>query len=363
MSTGDGIARLRALLAAEARALLAVNASDRLWQMPFAAALATGLPLLAGAWFGNLEHGLVASLGGMVFLYCPHTPMSHRMVLLLAGAFGMTASYALGMLSHLVPALMMPMLTFIAIVVTMICRFYQLGPPGSLFFIMAAAIGAYTPTALAEIPRMVGLCALGSLLACVVAFFYSLLSLRLRPADPVRPLPEPGFDFVVFDSVVIGVFVGGSLALAQALGMEKAYWAPISCLAVMQAQTLRALWTKQLQRVLGTALGLALAWALLLLPLDAWRISLVMMLLTFIIEMMVVRHYGLAVLFITPMTILLAEAATLGHGAGAGLVAARFADTVLGCLVGLAGGVCLHGPRFRAVAGGALRRGLGKLSP
>jgi hypothetical protein len=39
-----------------------------------------------------------------------------------------------------------------------------------------------------------------------------------------------------------------------------------------------------------------------------------MMALSFIIEVLVVRHYGLAVVFITPLTILLAEAATLGHG-------------------------------------------------
>ncbi|MNU03053.1 hypothetical protein D3C72_2469530 [compost metagenome] len=69
-----------------------------------------------------------------------------------------------------------------------------------------------------------------------------------------------------------------------------------------------------------------------------------------------VRHYGFAVIFITPMTILLAEAATLGQGPVAALIEARFFDTVLGCLVGLAGGVCIHNARFRAVVGRQLRR-------
>jgi hypothetical protein len=31
-------------------------------------------------------------------------------------------------------------------------------------------------------------------------------------------------------------------------------------------------------------------------------------------------------------------------------------DTVLGCLIGLAGGICLHGARFRRATGGQLRR-------
>ena len=42
------------------------------------------------------------------------------------------------------PALMTPVLVFIAVLVTMTCRYYALAPPGSLFFIMAASIGAYT---------------------------------------------------------------------------------------------------------------------------------------------------------------------------------------------------------------------------
>lgn len=58
---------------------MTINASDRLWQMPFAAALASGLPLLVGAYFDRMDYGLVSSLGGMVFLSLPNTPLSHRM--------------------------------------------------------------------------------------------------------------------------------------------------------------------------------------------------------------------------------------------------------------------------------------------
>ena len=40
-------AELKRLVRAELQHLLTIKPSDRLWQMPFAAALATGLPLLA----------------------------------------------------------------------------------------------------------------------------------------------------------------------------------------------------------------------------------------------------------------------------------------------------------------------------
>ena len=80
------------------------------------------------------------------------------------------------------------------------------------------------------------------------------------------------------------------------------------------------------------------------------------MALTFVIEISVVRHYGFATIFITPLTILLAEAVTFDRSLSTALVQARFFDTVLGCVVGMVGGFCLHSPRFRELAGSPLRR-------
>lgn len=345
-----------ALLKQEWRQLVTVNPSDRGWQMPLAAAIATGIPLLVGAYFGQIGFGLVSSMGGLAFLYMPSTPLSHRMVWLMACAFGMTACYALGVLSHVFPPLLIPVLTAIAILVTMVCKFYGMGPPGSLFFIMAAAIGAYTPVTVMTVPLMVGLLCLGTVQACVVGFIYSLMVLRQSAPKPIAPLPPPTFDGVVFDSVVIGGFVGLALALAQLLHMEKAYWVPVSCLAVIQGASLRAVWTKQLQRLVGTAVGLMVSWGLLAMPLNAWGIAACLMVLSFVIETLIVRNYAFAAVFITPLTILLAEAATHGHANTTALIEARFLDTVLGCLVGLAGGACLHSQAFRQRMGTVLRQ-------
>lgn len=359
MTGSNGWNKLRMLVQEELRQLTTIHASDRVWQMPFAAALATGLPILVGAYFDRMDYGMVASLGGLVFLYMPGTPLYHRMISVMACSFGLAACYGLGVMSHFFAPAMMPVLVFTAILVTMICRFYALGPPGSLFFIMAASIGAYSPATLSELPLMVGLVTLGSLLACLIGFFYSLHILRRQAPQPVAPLPPPTFDFVVFDSVVIGVFVGISLAAAQALQLEKAYWVPVSCLAVIQGASLRAVWTRQLHRVIGTGIGLLVSWGLLLLPLDKWGISLTMMALTFVIESTVVRHYAFAAVFITPLTILLAETATAGYASPAALIQARFFDTVLGCFIGLIGGICLHSPRFRDAVGRRIRRMIG----
>jgi len=155
--------------------------------------------------------------------------------------------------------------------------------------------------------------------------------------------------------VVIGAFVGLSLALAQLLQLPRPYWVPVSCLSVIQGVSLRAVWVRQFHRILGTAAGLAVFGALATLSLGDWGIAALLTLLAFIVETLVVRHYGLAVVFITPMTILLAEASQLPTGSPMLLMQARSIDTAVGCLVGFIGAACLHSPRFRAAAGALLR--------
>lgn len=329
--------------------LTQVKHSDRSWEMPLAAALASGIPLFVGAYFGRMDYGLLASLGGMVFLSLPNSSLQHRMMMLLAASFGMVASFAVGAMTQFFPALLAVSLALIAMVVNMVCRAYRMGPPGSLFFIMAAAIAAYTPGTVEQVPLRVGMLAMGCLVACLVAFAYSLHMTRVSPPPPAPELPPPDFDFVVYDSVIIGVFVGISLLAAQLLGLQRAYWVPVSCLAVIQAADMRAAWSKQMHRIVGTAIGLLIAWALLSLPLNVWTLSAIMMCMSFVIETLIVRHYGLAAAFITPLTIFLAEAAHLGQSSPVPVIQARFIDTVVGAVIGCLGALLIHNPRVRPV--------------
>lgn len=356
----DRTTSLTSLLRAEWAQLSAMQHSTRPWQMPFAAALCIGLPLLVGVYLGHMNLGLVGSLGGLSFLYLPRTAMSHRMVVLMACAFAMCACFTLGLVSQFAASAMIGVLAALTTLVMMLVRFYGLGPPGALIFMMAAAIAAHTPVTLAQVPMMVGLATIGALSSWLIAFFYSLYVLRTRTPQPTPALPTPAFDQVIFEPVVIGLCVGASLLLAHMLALPRAYWAPVSCLAVIQAPSLRAVWNRQLHRIIGTGLGLLVAWVLLSLPLNQWGLALTMMLLIFVVETLIVRHYALAVVFITPMAILLAEAATLGQSTANALMTARLLDTLLGCAVGLFGGWCLYSeqfsPRFRSTAGALLRR-------
>lgn len=341
------LASISAVVRRELRELVRINPSDRPWELPFAVAVAIGLPMLLGAWLGGMNHAAIAAIGAMAILYLPRTPLDHRMVTVMAAGFALIACYALGQLCQLVPAVRVPVIALVALLVTIVGRHYRLGPPGALFFVMAAAIGAYAPGDIVDMPARLGLFALGSIGAAIAAFLYSLHILRFREPLPILPLPGDRFDIILIDALIIAVAVGLSLGLAQGVGLEKPYWVPVSCLAVIQGVSLRAVWNRKIQRIIGTMIGLALTWVLVRYAVDPWAIALTIILLTFLIEVAIVRHYAFAAIFITPLTILLAETSTLGHVDSSALIAARFADTVVGSVIGLLGGLCLHNPALR----------------
>ncbi len=346
------------------RSLVTVNKGSRPWHLPFAIALSMVAPMMTGAYFGHMEYGQASALGGVVLIHMTATPLAHRMVWLMACAFGVTACFTLGVICHFFPWATVPVLGAMAMVVMVVCRFFDVGMPGGLFFVMAAAIGVYLPIGLLDVPLYVGLVFMGALLSCAIGFAYSLIAVHLRPPVPVPERSPATFDRVLFDPLIIGLSVAAAIALAQALDLDKPYWAPVSCLAVIQGVTFQSVWEKQFHRLIGTAIGLGLAALILLLPLTPWTISVVMMMLALTIETAIVRHYGFAVIFITPMTILLAEASVLGQGVSpATVIEARMLDTLLGCAVGVGGGVLLHNARLRGALEPRLRRLMPRLTP
>lgn len=143
---------------------------------------------------------------------------------------------------------------------------------------------------------------------------------------------------------IAALIAGGTAAL---LGVDRGYWAIAAAVLVLyngfdRTRTL----VRGVQRLLGTIAGLGLAGVVLgLHPRGLWLIALLLVL-QFLIEMLVVRNYALAVVVITP------AALTIGSGGRpvddlGELLLTRGVDTLIGCGVAFAV-LLLGGQRYDA---------------
>ncbi|WP_339673672.1 FUSC family protein [Dasania marina] len=328
---------------AKIRPLLSLSDHKRPWGAHVTVALAVGLPVIIAAWFDNFVIGSAASIGGLASLYLRQTPLSHRMITMALVSFGFCASFTLSLLAGFNPWTIVAALGFVAFWATFISRYFAVPPPGSFFFITVACIASAIPFDLSLLPQRAGLLLFGCMGASVLTLSYSLLQLLsghtggIHPAEPT----EPRVVAILLESATIAVFIAASYLLALWLGFDKPYWAPISCAAILQGASFRAIRHRNIHRIMGTAIGMGLTWGLFSLSPGPWTLALSIIVLIFIIEQLVTRNYGFAVIFITPLTIILAEAESASLHINQ-LVLQRMTDVILGCSVGYVGGWVLY---------------------
>jgi uncharacterized membrane protein YccC len=129
-----------------------------------------------------------------------------------------------------------------------------------------------------------------------------------------------------------GVAVGGALAIGVASGAPRPYWIALTVAAVLQGATLMTTARRAIERAAGTGAGVLIAGAVVLMnPSSAWIVVGVAVFL-FLTEMTIAASYVVAVAFITPMTLLLAEVGQPGLLTDT-LIGWRLVDTVIGCLL------------------------------
>lgn len=152
----------------------------------------------------------------------------------------------------------------------------------------------------------------------------TLLNRAIRPGAQTR--------WVMTRVGIAAPVAGGAAGM---LGMGHVYWAMAAAVLMLHQGAHRAATVKRgAQRVLGTVVGLGLAAAILSAhPQGLWLV-LVVAALQFAIELVVVRNYGLATVFITGIALTIASAG--GRTDVGVLILDRGADTAIGCGVGLA---------------------------
>lgn len=347
---------LKQTIKREIKLLFQLKQTERLWHIPVLASLCTGLPLLLGYYIGRLDYGIIACLGGLVILYLPSTKLENRMVTLLLCAFGFILSFTIGIVFSFNGYFSAVILGIFAFGINWVTNYFKLRPPGNFFFIMLASLAICMPFDLLSIPTKIGLIALGVMLACVFALFYSLYITRKYANKLAGQLPSKRKYLNITQSIIIGLFTGISLLISRFLKLDNPYWVPISCASIMQGANVSHVWQRSFHRIAGTAAGMGLIWLLLRFKLNSLSICFTILILQFIIEMLVVRHYALAVIFITPLTFFLGELGSSTAVHYNQLVSARLTDIIIGSLIGVVGGWILHNQQLHLKAERQIRK-------
>jgi uncharacterized membrane protein YccC len=126
--------------------------------------------------------------------------------------------------------------------------------------------------------------------------------------------------------------------VAFSLNIDNPYWIPISCLAVMQGSSSKHTWLRGTQRIIGTLVGLGITWLIASGHPAPFFMVISITLLQIIVEFLVVRNYGIAVIFITILTIFLSESGRQLTQDTNGIFFARMIDIIIGSVIGIIGG-------------------------
>ncbi|MCU7549675.1 FUSC family protein [Chitinophagaceae bacterium LB-8] len=337
--------------------LIEFKKTDRKWHIPVLAGLSVGIPIMVGFFYGNFPGWKLASMAGLVILYIHSIGIAHRMATLMICSFGLMVSFSIGAILGFNPFVASLALGLYAFAVHSALYYLKLTkPPGNFFFIMIASVAICMPFQLERIPQNIGFVGIGTMISCILGLLYSFLTMKkLGSTNQVINVSKNQYVNLV-ESATFGFMVGVALLIAHLLKLENPYWVPTSCAAVMQGASTHHIWQRSIQRILGTFVGLGITWFILMLHPTPLIICISIIALQVIVEFLVVRNYGIAVIFITILTIFLAESGNALTINPTALITARFLDILTGSIIGAIGGWILYNERVHYIATRQIRK-------
>ncbi|GAA3594064.1 FUSC family protein [Klugiella xanthotipulae] len=216
-------------------------------------------------------------------------------------------------------------------------------PGGPLFFVFGFTVTAWIPATPASI-AIAATCAAGSALYALTIGYAGLAlphvrrharSLNLRGGGSTRALSHTCNMRLTPSMILRALLCGTASAIAGlislGLGLGFSYWAMIAAIVPVVSGATATQLLRAGHRILGTLLGLILTGALLLLPLNLVGLVVVIGVVQVGAELLVARNYGLALIFITPLALLMMHLARPLPVADA--LCNRAVDTVVGVAV------------------------------
>ena len=325
------------------------------------ATLATVIPLTVLVLAGRVDWAVYATFGGMTALFGRSEPYRLRARSVSIAMLGMLGSIGFGLVLAALGAPLVALtlgLMLVIVLGVLLISSAGLFPGTPLFFVFAYTVCAQVPTDFDQVlPRL-----LVGVAGAAFAWLVTMSGWLLRRAAPDRgaglfkALPrQPTVNLAAYrdpmvwlsiGQMLVGALVAGGLAVL--VGIGHPYWAVVSVVAVLPPPGARHSTSRAFHRIFGTVAGV-LVTALILLPgPPVWVLILTIAIGQFGAEILIGRHYGAALLFITPLALAVSH---LGSPAPVpGLLIDRVVETALGGAVALVIVVATRAALARAAA-------------
>lgn len=333
------------------RALVAFGPHDGAHRVAVRAGVSIAVPLLLLWAIGRTDLALYATFGAFTALYGRQHSHRPRLWMQSSAAAYLVGAVTVGTVVALSPQrdwLIIPVVTAVAVGAAYLSDALHWHPPGPLFPVFSVTACASVPVDASRIPEAFALAAASAAFSMLVGVS-GLVAPRARrlPVTPWRPSfaaaaarPATRAAMTRFGAVVL---IAGVVPTATGLGHP--YWAMVSAVAAVSGADATARLVRAGHRMLGTIVGVAIAAALLALPLSPLATILVVVVLQMTAELFVGRNYGLTLVFVTPLAILMVE---LAHRTDElVLLRDRALETAIGVAVGVAVTLIAHAAQTR----------------
>jgi hypothetical protein len=324
------------------------------------AGVSVGLPLVLLTATGHRSWLAYAAFGAFTSLYGRgegyrrrmHTQLAAALTLVLAVGFG-TAVSAVVPDGPLARGAIVGAAVLTAVLGSLVGDATGWRPAGPLFSVFAVATCAGIPAVPADIPAAFAVASVSAAFAVVVGLGGALSPTRRareRASSPpfgVRRLVEESA--VRRHAVRYGIAALAAGAVATVAGIGHPSWAMVAAVVPLAVSDTPGQLLRASHRLGGTAVGLVVAAGLFALHPAGWELVIVVVVLQTVAELFVVRNYGFAMIFITPLALLMNL--LVGTVPTDVLLRDRALETLIGAVVGIV--VALVSTR-RAIARGVV---------
>lgn len=293
-----------------------------------------GVPVVVGAARGEMAGALLGAVIGMLLAFADNDgELLGRLRLLILDAVVITAAGLIGWFCRDSAAALWAVFIAITLSVGMAARGGRepllAGRHGAMAFTVAATIPDFQ---IYQLWYLAGALALNAVSRIVDHFMAG--PLPLQPAKPLQvPAAHSGwfrFALAYSGAAVVALWIGKTLDPVHLV------WVVVTTLVVMQPDA-RASYRRIVERVLGTFLGVVVAWLITMAFHSAIVLCIVIVLIAPLIPHHLARRYWLHTALIAVMVLLAYDLTLLGTHGIAALLTQRLEDILLGCAIALCG--------------------------